>query len=465
MLAPGILAILGVILAIAAYALVTDAYTSWGMVNYLLLLVPSLYIIPGIAEVYENERAGYIFTSITPKHVIMRQRFVYGMTVSFVLMGVLFSLAYLGQLEVDIWRIFTLFIPSMFIALVGLTAANLTKKRMPGYLAALALWIVPLIGGMKLSEQIWFIAPYLPLNTYSMVLWESLWTMTVIGVVLYIINIFMVSRREVDRIEASVSILICAVIAVLAAIPLTNPDNRYFTKDNGLHEANYNSKALYCDARLPESVALEAAKKLDFMARQLAPYFDELDSVQTYYIVREGTETGDSGTALTYEHRYISELNPSKFTPERPDLLVITNSILSRYNLYNRPEYFREGLANYLLYAVAAAQLDEISTPEYRSRYYVDFLTPQASADYRERLEGETYPSSYFAYILMKTEERYGTQTINSILKAVGDLADGASIEAVEQVFLDCTSNGRNIAGYFTRLKQLTEDSDPQEVL
>ena len=457
MLAPGILPIIGMIVVIAVIALLTSDSISWGFVNYLLIMLPSLYIIPSIAEVYENKRAGYVFTSTTPKHVIMRQRFVYGVAVSFALIGILFVPAWLCGLETSLPRIFTILIPSLFIALAGLTAANLTKKRVFGYVVALALWLVPLIGGSQFAEQIWFIAPTLPITTYSILLWESLLTMGSIAAIFYICNIFIVSRREINRKETSVSVLACAAAVALFIVPLADSGSRYYTKEAGLLETSFEGATVIYDARLPESLALDIAGKQDFIARQLGPYFDGLNTERSYAVVQEGTAPPDVPHVLHYQH--LTDFNPPKFATERYDFIEITYSILHRYNLLDRPEYFREGLANYLLFGVAAAHLDEISTPEIRSRTYRDTLTPEYSEYYRQTVGEESYPSERFAAILMITDEKYGAQTLKDILAELGNLDDNAGVQQVGAVFLSQTVGDTEIAERFAALEKSVENN------
>lgn len=452
MIAPGILPIMGMIVILAVYALIAKDSISWSLVNYLMLLLPSLYIIPSIAEVYENKRAGYLFTSTTPKHSIMRQRFMYGTAVSFALISILFVLAYLRGLESELLRLITLLVPSLFIALTGLTVANLTKRRVFGYVVAIALWLVPLIGGPRLSEQIWFMAPYLPVSTYSIILWESLLAMGSIAASLYICNIFIVSRREINRKEAVISVLACVAAVGMLVVPFTNSDSRYYTKENGLLRTSFAGATVVYDARLPESLVLDTVQKLDFMARQLGPYFAELDTARSYAVVQAGSD--DTGADLVYEYRYLMDFNPSKFMAERSDFLEITNSFLHRYNLLNKPEYFREGLANYLLFGIAASHLDEISTSEIRSQYYKDTLTPEYSAYYRQTIQAETYPSEVFASILMETEERHGVQSLREILTELSRLDDDVAVQKVADVFLFRTAEDAEIGERFTLLEQ-----------
>jgi hypothetical protein len=151
----GITPIITIILILCIYGFITNNHTIWNIIQYILILLPGSILIPIHSEVYEKKREGYIYTSITPKHKIMIERFAFGALVSESFISLVYIAALLTGLETGLGKLLVLVSCGLLLAMVGLTIANITKNSMAGYTSALLLWCFGIVGGSNLEEILW----------------------------------------------------------------------------------------------------------------------------------------------------------------------------------------------------------------------------------------------------------------------------------------------------------------------
>ncbi|WMT41463.1 hypothetical protein RE628_02645 [Paenibacillus sp. D2_2] len=149
--------VITVMLFLCMYAFISKDHAFWSIFQYIMVLLPSCILIPIHSEVYGNKRAGYIYTSNTPRYKIMLERFAFGTLVSESLITLMYMAAFLFGLENGIGRLLILYSSSLLLAVVGLTAANITRNSMTGYIASLLLWGAALIEGTNFEGELWTI--------------------------------------------------------------------------------------------------------------------------------------------------------------------------------------------------------------------------------------------------------------------------------------------------------------------
>jgi len=167
-----------VMLLLCMYAFISKDHAFWSIFKYIMVLLPSCILIPIHSEVYGNKRAGYIYTSSTPRYRIMLERFAFGALVSESLITLMYMAAFLFGLENGIGRLLILYSSSLLLAVVGLTAANISRNSMTGYIASLLLWGAALIEGTNLEGELWTVI------------------LIVIATVLFILNVSAVKGRN-----------------------------------------------------------------------------------------------------------------------------------------------------------------------------------------------------------------------------------------------------------------------------
>ncbi|HEY4391956.1 MAG TPA: hypothetical protein VGN02_11490 [Paenibacillus sp.] len=149
--------VITVMLLLCMYAFISKDHAFWSIFQYIMVLLPSCILIPIHSEIYGNKRAGYIYTSSTPRYKIMLERFAFGTLVSESLITLMYMAAFLFGLENGIGRLLILYSSSLLLAVVGLTAANITRNSMTGYITSLLLWGAALIEGTNFEGELWTI--------------------------------------------------------------------------------------------------------------------------------------------------------------------------------------------------------------------------------------------------------------------------------------------------------------------
>jgi len=149
--------VITVMLLLCMYAFISKDHSFWSIFKYVIVLLPSCILIPIHSEIYGNKRAGYIYTSSTPRYRIMLERFIFGALVSESLITLMYMAALLFGLENGMARLLILYSSSLLLAVVGLTTANITRNSMAGYIASLLLWGAALLDGTNLEGALWTI--------------------------------------------------------------------------------------------------------------------------------------------------------------------------------------------------------------------------------------------------------------------------------------------------------------------
>ena len=419
MISPHITSFVAIILLFFVYSIFEKSASAWEFCQYLVVLLAGLIIIPSISEVYENKRSGYILTAAISRVNFLLQRIFKGLIRYWMICMVLFVIAYGMKIEIDFIRVFILLAGGTYLSMIGLTLSNLTKKTIIGYAAMLLCWGIFIIGGASFSEKLWFLSVPLAISTHSMVLWETLTSITIISSILLMTNIYIICRKEsFSRVLLGVSIFLIAV-NLLYLYPTISPVNRYFLKSNDVVNEKIGHFDVKYNSNLPRDSVIEITTTYDFLNGIFLKYLQLPDSKNELWILnKEQTSSIEGHGSYLYSYKTLNDFNPPKFSTLDNYFIKISNDILENSGISKEkvPEEIFVGVRNYLLYGKACADLDDLTTEEYREKYYVDTLSPEYSGYYKQKVKKSSLPEDQMPKLLFMIEDEYGIATVEELL-------------------------------------------------
>lgn len=332
---------------------------------------------------------------------------------------VLFVIAYGMKIETNLIRVFILLAGGTYLSMIGLTLSNLTKKTIIGYAAMLLCWGIFIIGGASFSEKLWFLSVPLAISTHSMILWETLTSISIISSILLMVNIYILCKKEgFNRLLLGVSAFLIAV-NLLYLYPTISPVNRYFLKSKEVVNEKIGNFDVKYNSNLPRDSVIEITKTYDFLSGIFLKYLQVPDSKNKLWILnKEQTSSIEENESYLYSYKTLNDFNPPKFSALDNYFIKISNDILTNSGISKEkvPEEIFVGIRNYLLYGKACAELNDLTTEEYREKYYIDTLSPEYSSYYKQKVKKSSLPEDQMSKLLFVIEDEYGDATVEELL-------------------------------------------------
>lgn len=205
---------IGLTLLIVLSNLLTRSDQTWATARTFIILLPVFFTSNVISDEYENHREGFVFVTSTPIYKQSIVKFVYGFLLSHGFILLAYLSAYAVGLETTFSHWFTIIVCSLFLSLLGMTVANLTKQSLLGVGVSLIYWTVMATLGYSLNEDLWFISVVLNIGLTSQVVWNNVWSLLGLSYVLILVNIWIIGKGEKIRkplLITNVSLIIVAV--------------------------------------------------------------------------------------------------------------------------------------------------------------------------------------------------------------------------------------------------------------
>ena len=200
------------LLLVIVTSIMGDSYT-WTMLKLTLVVLPSLFTVDIISEVYEKKLEGMIFLTSTPLYKQFIKRFLAGILLGGIAIITSFSIAALGKLTTfTITSCLLILLSSIYIALLGVTFSNITKKSILGFFISI-IFIGIFMTSSDFNERYLLISPlinslYITQDFYL----SNILSLTIMSLLLFYFNIFWLSKGEKIRETASILFLILFVI-------------------------------------------------------------------------------------------------------------------------------------------------------------------------------------------------------------------------------------------------------------
>lgn len=429
---PHITSFLVVILLFFIFSVLEKSASSWEFTQYLLILLAGLMIIPSISEIYENKRIGYVLTGSIPRLKFWLKRVLGGIVKYWIICILIFGIAYGVRIETDFKRVFIVLIGGTFLSMLGLVFSCYTKRTVAGYAAMILSWAIFIIGGSVFSEKLWFLSIPLALSTHVMILWETLASVSIISSLLFLISTYIVCRKEmVSKYLVGVCVLIIGINAIYLW-PISNSENRYFTKDNEVIEEKIGNFKVKYNKKIPQNSVIDISKTYGFLEKIYSEFFSSFDSKRELCILTD-EQVKLERCSKFFSYSTLNDFNPPKFSTMDNYFLSISDNIMNNYGIEKKelPEEIYTGIRGYLLYGKACAYLDEITTEMYREKYYIDVLSPEYSSYYKEKVNKSDAEEDKMAKVLFSIEEKYGISKVKEVLDSLAQ-NEGKILSTVE---------------------------------
>lgn len=172
-------------------------YMTWKMMKLFAVLFLAFLVAGSMADEYEHKREGLVFVTDTPVYKQVLIKYAYGWAVVQFLMAILFISAYAGGLEPDFVQLPVMMLYSTCLSLIGMTVSNITRKTLPGYGAALIVWVIEIFLGSQANEtMIWPVSVVVNLDLSRHILWGNLLSIGIITALLFLLNLAILGRGE-----------------------------------------------------------------------------------------------------------------------------------------------------------------------------------------------------------------------------------------------------------------------------
>lgn len=437
------------------YSIYKGSYINWIRLQSFMILVPSVLVINSLSELHENKRIAYINTTNTSLYTLMEKRLVFKMLLSLTFMFIVFNIAYFTGLEYQYERMVCLIVSSCFISMVGLTVANLTKKSIYGYISSIVLWILPIVGGQRFSEYFYFLSSTLPIQVYSMILWEILFAMTAITIMLYIINLLMLTKNEMTKKYKLMYIVGGLSLMLLISIPVGKKENRYFNIDNTIITEKHEDITLHYESNIPEKYAKSVTVAFNVLKDSYIKYFDSIKDIKSIYIVQNMSDIEQTKEDLVITYTNIIELNPPKYNIGANEYIKLTKAILTKERIEKLPALVDEGLTNYLIYGIALSDLSAKVPDKYIKDNYSDLLSEDYSKYFISKIQNSDDSSDLFSDMLRETEMYIGSDKMVDFYKEISVSKYKLNqLEYIKEVILRHNPNLLSIYEKFEKLEK-----------
>lgn len=191
-------AIIVVALACILLLIISKENDGWNKLKMFLSLIPLFLIVNVLSEEYVQNREGILFTCKTPIYKQMLTRILYAWIFSEVVLFICYLAAFINGNENNFHRFLPILIMSTFLSLLGLTASNLSKKPLLGFIVPMGYWIFFILQGAKFNETFNFVS-FINLMLTSQMIWVNLISLSLISIVLLVFNIWYVGKGEKIR--------------------------------------------------------------------------------------------------------------------------------------------------------------------------------------------------------------------------------------------------------------------------
>lgn len=446
----------------------------WLMIQTILLLIPTFFIGSVVSEVYENKREGYLFVSKTPAYQQMITRVLWGTFYSQVYIGSLFLVAILSGTEISYMRWVTVLVDSMFLAMLALTISNLTKNTLLGYAVVIVYWGLNLMLGSILAEKIWFISIILNLSLMYTTHYDSLMTLSLLTILLFLFNVFWLSRHEKARgflIKFS-SLLVVLTMCVTSLFYILDKKNNNLLPSY-VHEINNDQNLiqldnyqLYYPSEVPYSVAEDLINQWIAIQEELTDIIPREQLKYSAAIVKEISEPTNRDW-LYFRYSYLTEFNKPRYKSYGSWMETILESILADAGLANiEDSTLRESWMMYFSNYIGIPVLDELYTQDYLHDFYKDYYLMDYIPDFEENLldsgskslgELNKYDIEYIpAYLLHYVRTQYPAE-YTAILSEIMHSSESHNISDLKEVLFKYTQD-IHVTEIFYKYEYLQEE-------
>lgn len=439
-----------VMLILSLFTFITKSINTWYTVKYILMLIPTFFITPIVTEVVTNKREAIIFLTNTPKYKQMIRRLRNSFLLSQGFIFILFILAILSGVESGINKYLTILVDSTFLAIWGLTVANIFKKAYMGYVAAVTYWAVNIGMGSALGEKIWYISIFFNVEIQYMMIWESLVVMSVMSIFLLLFNIWYIGKDDQVNRYLSKGFLVglTASCIILSAYHFSDSNNSWsvFTEVNSkeVYEISKDEYTFSYPVEIPKDVAKDIMEIWIVTQSELNKFLPQNMQYKRARLSREFNRDYDE-LLLTYD--FLKEFNPPKYG--------ITNwirscvkSIIAQSGLGSiDDEILLNGLTDYIMYTKVLPQLESRYNEAYWSKTYKSYQRPSyipqyideiASLEEREIKNITALEGHYVVgYLLLYVETHYETHFNNMLSKLFSEEIESMrDIQNIYQSFI-----------------------------
>ncbi|WP_027626359.1 ABC transporter permease [Clostridium lundense] len=171
---------------------------TWGYYTMLYCILPVVFTANIFSREIENKTDFLIFTSRTPKYIILIKKFLCNWLAIEALISLLYIIAFAFGLETSFKKLLSIFIYSTILSLVGLIAALISKKTLIGYGIPIGIWTAQMLAGTRWSQEHSLISVVINIFLDTSV-WSNLLFLGALIVPLAMFCVFIVSKGENGR--------------------------------------------------------------------------------------------------------------------------------------------------------------------------------------------------------------------------------------------------------------------------
>ncbi|WP_105615853.1 ABC transporter permease [Vallitalea okinawensis] len=455
-------------------SLTKQLVNDWLMVQYVLLLVPTFFIGSVISEVFENKREGFLFVSKTPAYRQLITRVLWGIFYSQAYIGILFLIAILTGTEISALRWVIVSVDSMFLAMLALTAANITRNSLYGYGLVIIYWGLNLLLGSVFAEKIWFMSIFLNLSLMYTTHYNSLMTLTQFTLLLFLFNVIWLSRFEKAWrfLLKFTSLILVITLGITSLFYSMNQKNQRLLpsyvkvvdeEQNLIQKNNY---ILYYPNELPYSLAEDLINQWAALQERLTSII-QINDLKYKAVILKDDITSSNDEYLRFPYSYLTEFNKPRYKSYGSWMETILESILldTGFDKIKDP-IFKEALKMYYSKTVGIPVLSELYSEDYLQNFYKEYYLMDSIPIFEENLivsgnkplaeltkyDIENIP----AYLLHYVHNQYPI-AYQTILLELMNHSEPLNISNIEDIFYKHTHDD-HVTDIFTKYTYLQKE-------
>ncbi|MEG2893394.1 MAG: hypothetical protein RR840_08545 [Clostridium sp.] len=205
---------------ITTLSLISFGVAIWGIILATCPLIPVFLCTNVLTEEYDQKREGIVLITATPIYKLVLTRYVISFFYGQVFIIFMFLVAWLIGAEANVVRKYLItLIYSGFLSLLGLFLSNISKRTLIGFIVPTLYCMIQVIVSPYIFENsIPALITSLNLDLNEHIILSNIYFMLISIIVLFILNIFYLSKGEGIRHiiikSTSIAVLIFAVIGI-----------------------------------------------------------------------------------------------------------------------------------------------------------------------------------------------------------------------------------------------------------
>ncbi|NOH16670.1 ABC transporter permease [Clostridium cochlearium] len=332
----------------------------WYMFSIIITILPLFFTSNIFSSEVENKRDFLIFTSRTPKYIVLMQKYLAMWLMSEGIIFIAYLSAIFSGFEKSLFSFMIIVIYSTVLSLIGLLVSNISNNTLFGYGVSVGIFISQMMLGATWHEKYPFLSINVNLINRSVKIWSNILFMIILIIILIILNLFIVSRGEHIRRKLTCNGTAGVILVFIICLFLYNSFflKLEFWKDNKwtlLKGENINLQY----KNLDYNRAKEILKICNEQSKALQELFGEsigYNKVYVWHGVESDFSQGENNVYLI-PFRSLMKLNPTEYGGKYwyDDInTVLMEPIFKQMEVNNENEILKASWKYYIYWAYIA---------------------------------------------------------------------------------------------------------------